>query len=598
MVRTPICLTAALSLLATLAAGDPGPVGGEFQVNAQTAGNQRLPSVASAAAGAFVVVWSQPSGIFGRRFDAAGAPIGGDFAVSTSPVDAYTAPVVSSTPTGEFVVVWESAPGADGSDRAIFARRFDSAGVALGGELQVNTYTTGIQHQPDVAMHSSGAFVVVWASPDSSYTDGVFGRRFDAAGSPLGAEFQVNLYTTSTQYTPAVGVQATGGFIVVWTDAIGYPDWPIIKARRYDAGGTPLAGEEKVTTKPSSQAYGEVLPSIAVRGSGEFVVTWRDQPFPSGTPTRAKARRFDAAGVPLTGDLWLSSRAVDAGRAFEAAWTPSGEFLVVWTSEWDGSHDFDGDGDADGVRAQRVDAAGVSLAPYGFLVNTYTPDYESAPSVAADATGRLVVVWMQRVFPGNEAQGQDGDGGGIFGQRYEASGAAVQAFHPISAGGITLKDPGPTDRRSMGFRSADAGVGNGLNPEVNPTINGAVLHVYNSNGGGDSTCYSLPASGWTGSGTDDPLYVYRDRDFVNGPCNTARIRRNKFVRVNCLAKVQGISYTLDELAQGSVGAALTVGPVTYCAQLGGTVVRDAPGSFKARLAPAPGACPPPPTSCP
>ncbi len=53
-----------------------------------------------------------------------------------------------------------------------------------------------------------------------------------------------------------------------------------------------------------------------------------------------------------------------------------------------------------------------------------------------------------------------------------------------------------------------------------------------------------------------------------------------------------------QATQGSVSVALTVGPVTYCADLGGTVVRDGVGLFKAKAAPAPAACPMPPASCP
>ncbi len=41
----------------------------------------------------------------------------------------------------------------------IFAARFNSAGALLGGEFQVNTYTTSIQRRPSVAAESNGDFV-------------------------------------------------------------------------------------------------------------------------------------------------------------------------------------------------------------------------------------------------------------------------------------------------------------------------------------------------------------------------------------------------------------------------------------------------------
>ena len=37
-----------------------------------------------------------------------------------------------------------------------------------------------------------------------------------AAAQPLGAEFQVNTYTTSNQELPSVATDANGNFVVVW----------------------------------------------------------------------------------------------------------------------------------------------------------------------------------------------------------------------------------------------------------------------------------------------------------------------------------------------------------------------------------------------
>jgi CheY-like chemotaxis protein len=51
--------------------------------------------------------------------------------------------------------------------------------VKDGPEFQVNTYTTGIQRYPAVAMADSGDFVVVWHSRDQDGSGwGIFGQRF------------------------------------------------------------------------------------------------------------------------------------------------------------------------------------------------------------------------------------------------------------------------------------------------------------------------------------------------------------------------------------------------------------------------------------
>ena len=86
-----------------------------------------------------------------------------------------------------------------------------AAAQPVGSEFQVNTYTTSDQVGSAVAGDEAGSFVVVWQSDDQdgSYW-GIFGQRYDSAGSTLGSEFRVNSYTTSIQWDPAIASDATG----------------------------------------------------------------------------------------------------------------------------------------------------------------------------------------------------------------------------------------------------------------------------------------------------------------------------------------------------------------------------------------------------
>jgi hypothetical protein len=74
---------------------------------------------------------------------------------------------------------------------------------------------------------------------------------------------------------------------------------------------------------------------------------------------------------------------------------------VVWDS-------LGQDGSLFGVYGRRLDVFG----PQGseFRVNSYTIDYQALPAIATNPDGDFIVVW--------ESDGQDGSGGGIFGQRY------------------------------------------------------------------------------------------------------------------------------------------------------------------------------------
>src|SRR6185369_4186007 len=69
----------------------------------------------------------------------------------------------------------------------------------LGSEFQINTYTTGNQQRAAVAAAPAGDFVVAWSSDGSAGSDtsyySIQARRYDSAGMPVGTQFQVNSNT-------------------------------------------------------------------------------------------------------------------------------------------------------------------------------------------------------------------------------------------------------------------------------------------------------------------------------------------------------------------------------------------------------------------
>src|SRR5262245_8725596 len=229
-------LVAAPSLAARPAAAQI-PLGGEFQVNVSTTGNQVFPWAAAAPDGSALVVWMDRTvTVMSRAYDPSGGPRGGELPVNL-PASGIFRPSVAAQPAG-FVAVWMEF-GSDGSGYGIFGRRHDLFGNASGAPFRVNSYTTGEQGWGRVAADGAGNFVVVWTSygQDGSQR-GVFGQRFESSGAPRGAEFQVNTYTLSHQELPAVGMGPDGRFVVAWRSQDGGSTL-LIQARRYDAQGTP-----------------------------------------------------------------------------------------------------------------------------------------------------------------------------------------------------------------------------------------------------------------------------------------------------------------------------------------------------------------------
>ncbi len=76
------------------------------------------------------------------------------------------------------------------------------------------------------------------------------GQRYDSDGAPVGDQFQVNTYTTGGQVGPAVAVDPHGDFVVVWTsygsqrhghERLEHPG-PALRLGRHTRGG-PVPGQ-------------------------------------------------------------------------------------------------------------------------------------------------------------------------------------------------------------------------------------------------------------------------------------------------------------------------------------------------------------------
>jgi hypothetical protein len=332
-----------------------GPLGPEFRVNAYTTNTQRRPSVAVDTGGNFVVVWESGGqdgssyGVFGQRYSSTGAPLGPEFRVNTYTTLQQGYPSVAMGGNGDFVVVWNSN-GPDGQDYGVFGQRYAASGAPLGGEFQINTYTTGYQAHPSVARLVSGSdFMVVWTSygQDGS-SAGVFGQHFAGSGIPTGPEFRVNNFTTGHQGDASIDA-GFGTFVVVWSSFGQDGSDRGVFGQRY-LPGSPQGPEFRVNTYTTGYQGGS---SVASDGRSNFVVVWSSDT-QDGSSTAVFGQRFFGWGgsdgpefrvnTYTTGAQELPAVAADIGTL-----GPGGNFVVVWRS-------YAQDGSSHGVFGQRFDA--------------------------------------------------------------------------------------------------------------------------------------------------------------------------------------------------------------------------------------------------
>lgn len=525
--------------------------GNEFQANTYTPGSQRRPSVASTGAGGFIVVWeSQPpprfpgpdgdgAGVFAQRYDAIGARAGTQFQVNVGTLGWQQAPSVAADATGRFVVAWETTGiDADGSESGAFLRLFDADGTPRSGDLQANTYTSSEQRHPTVAVAPGGNFVVAWESGSSGYLgeppsqdgddEGVFAQRFDATGTRVGGELQVNSLTAGPQRNAAVGIDASGRFVVAWESG-GYRD-PAdgdlagIFARRFDAAGVPFGAEFQVNTFTADD---QTNPAIAVGPGGGFVVVWQSGGYyddgPDGSRESIVARRFDANGVPQGDEFVVNTFTPDNQRVPAVALDGTGNFVVSWQT---GSYGpTTPDGNVTSVAARHFTADGAPLGDE-FQVNTYTTGDQGSPAVTADATGRFVITWNSGGYYGPP---QDRSGAGVFGQRYRTT--AFTAPAGVRGARLRITDH-PTDptRRRFAVTTDDDAIDLGAGPGSidDPTIGGAMLRVRSATF--DHT-YRLPAANWRAIRQG---WQYDDRRLGAGPIRRARVKAGRLASASGL----------------------------------------------------------------
>ncbi len=318
--------------------------------------------------------------------------------MNTGTAALQTRPAMAVDPSGGFVVVW-------GSGGNIAARRYDSAGQALGGEFLANTNTSAFHFKPAVATDAAGGFVLVWESFEPEPSDyGIRGRRYDATGAAAGDEFQVSDFATDAQFAPAVATDVAGGFVVAWQRAAFYISQVV--GRRYDSGGTPVGGGFPVTADPG---YTHAAPTVATLASGGFLVVWERDDLTQlfFGPGDVVAQRYSSSRAPLGDELVVNgARAGHQGSPAVTA-DASGNVVVTW-------HGLPGDGSEPGIfgrryavssSTQRTGCAGdcdgnhrVTIAELVSGINLSLDDgpLDTCPASDADGDSQLTIADLVR----------------------------------------------------------------------------------------------------------------------------------------------------------------------------------------------------------
>ncbi|HVF62053.1 MAG TPA: hypothetical protein VNJ70_19770 [Thermoanaerobaculia bacterium] len=389
--------------------------GPELLLNSKKSGPQWQVDVATAANGSFVVVWASggvrgtPSNVIARVFSANGNPKTPEIRVSSVDPGRQSHPAVAASANGDFVVVWQSRQA---PDSRIWGQRFTADGQRAGKPFRLlnpGGDDDDPQSEPDVARAAGGRFVVVWKEVYGFVPyhllplSFVNAQRFAADGRPLDQSFPVGMVDGGggVQSEPAVAMNASGAFIICWTDVSPDPDTyslDDIFATLFTPQGHPV---ESFYVNPDDTSWRfQNDAAVALADDGGFVVVWRDELADSflgdfDNSDGIRGQRF-AADHSRQGDTFHVNTTTPGYQIYPSvALGPDGGFVVVWQSN------NDQDGDGWGVFVRRFAADGTPRSRE-VQINIHTPGNQSLPAVAVAPNGRGAVVWQSMGRDGND----------------------------------------------------------------------------------------------------------------------------------------------------------------------------------------------------
>lgn len=397
--RTPgrrSLLLAAFAVLAAPAVIEAqSPRGRVLEITEADATTEIVTGAAAAANGDFVLAWTVqppagPSRVRLRLFRADGTPRTPELAVGSPPWPQF-GPRVAMRGDGRFVVVWtENVPG----HTRVLGRRFGAAGTPLGAPFRLTPTLVGNQGNPDVAVAPDGSFVAVWESDHVAAlrrdAPDIFARRYGADGRPRGPEFQVNTETVVDQIEPRVEVGADGRFVVVWMSWGGEGSFWDVKFQRFAASGA-RRGDETAMDTGLTFVAGQVNPALAMAPDGGFEVVCSDLGGDSqrtddhgASTVGIRGQRYAANGAPIGEAAHLNAVATGFQSVPDVARRVGG-FFAVWES-------FSGTENV-GVFGRRLAEDGTPVGP-DLLISAPEPIHRF-PVLALNAAGRGIAAWNE-----------------------------------------------------------------------------------------------------------------------------------------------------------------------------------------------------------
>jgi hypothetical protein len=348
-------------------------------------------------------------------------PYNAEFKVNTNTSNYQWNPKIGMDSQGNYVVVWGSRNSAlgDGNGFGIAAQKYSLDGQPIGNEFLVNTHITNDQDLPAIDVDATGNFIVVWQSDmqeDDTSGLGIYAQRFNSNLTKIGSEFHVNTVTKKDQFRPDVAMLANGNFVIVWeSTGIAFTSDTLISyvyAQMFDSDGNKISGEFKVDEDTPDDVGSRRRAKVVALPGGGFAVSYST--YTSSTShSDVFIKIYDENGNVDLGETRVNSTTEKGQILGELAANQAGQMVAIWESH----RDFD-------VVGRRIASDGSFLGSE-FTANTYTTGSIGQPSVDIDSSGYYVVSWTSPQQDSDTAATS-----GIYGQKYDDQGNRIgEEFH-------------------------------------------------------------------------------------------------------------------------------------------------------------------------
>ncbi|MBN8246759.1 MAG: hypothetical protein J0L84_04870 [Verrucomicrobia bacterium] len=373
---------AAASMMAASPAVPLVPEGSQYAPAGSPMGDQLAPSVAFRSNGG-CLVWhdnftdGDGFGVSARRLSGQLSGLS-SLRVNEDSVGDQQNPQVVILADGSNLIVWQS--GVREAQR-ILGRVLKANGQFAGPEFQISAEGTD-NRNPSLSVSGDNTVFVVWSADgvDGNRT-AVQGRMLDASGTPIGQAFQLNQESKFNQRDPVVTTTGDGSLVVVWiSEHQRFENSVDVFARRFSANGKAQGDEFVINTSRRPCATATV---VGLSGQG-FLASWSEHDDSDKRHLWDVMLRVWGDRVAETSPIRINQRQIGV-QFFPRLAVIDGLVLAIYRSGG-------GDGRGEGIVGRWLESDG-QFASDEFIVNSKTAGDQMNPTLAGDASGRLIAVW-------------------------------------------------------------------------------------------------------------------------------------------------------------------------------------------------------------